>query len=189
VKLEQTARDNEAEAQARVLPTEELNTLADAFGLEAADDRKGFAEKLKTEEGDSSANQKMLATVLKRLDKNKNVDGANAIEKLDSLTDKYAEAKGDPEKLKQLAKSYNMSVGDLNKMMQQTEFLGMREETGTYTQEKLAKEMSAVAGRDIAAETASESASTQHISGEIRVTGDVVNGTGTLQGVTTSLGS
>jgi hypothetical protein len=189
VKLEQTARDNEAEAQARVLPTEELNTLADAFGLETSDDRKSLAEKLKTEEGDSSANQKMLATVLKRLDKNKNVDGANAIEKLDSLTDKYAEAKGDPEKLKQLAKSYNMSVGDLNKMMQQTEFLGMREETGTYTQEKLAKEMSAVAGRDIAAETASESASTQHITGEIRVTGDVVNGTGTLQGVTTSLGS
>jgi hypothetical protein len=142
----------------------------------------------KSDESTSAANQKMLSGILKRLDKNKTVGGTGGIEKLDILTDKYNAAKGDKEKMKALAKEYNMSVGDLEQSMRQTEFLGMAESTDPYTTDKLAKEMSAVASRDIATETASESTSTVSIDGVLKIVGDVVNGNGTFQSTTGALG-
>ena len=192
VVLEKEARAREAEEQAKVLATAELNTLADAFGLDTSESRKALADKLqlkdKSDESTSAANQKMLSGILKRLDKNKTVGGTGGIEKLDILTDKYNAAKGDKEKMKALAKEYNMSVGDLEQSMRQTEFLGMAESTDPYTTDKLAKEMSAVASRDIATETASESTSTVSIDGVLKIVGDVVNGNGTFQSTTGALG-
>lgn len=192
VELEKTAREKEAEEQAKVLATSELNTLADAFGLDTSEERKQLAEKLQVKDKDneatSAANQKMLAGILTRLDKNKNVAGADSIKKLDILTDEYNAVKDDKDKLKALAKQYNMSVGDLETAMRQTEFLGMAESQDEYTTEKLAKEMAAVEGRNIAAETASESASTLTVNGVIKFVGDVVNGNGTLQDTTAAMG-
>jgi len=79
-----------------------------------------------------------------------------------------------------------MTVSDLDKMMENTEFMGMAlgEKGDKYTEERWNKALGAVGDTDIAAQIAEENKSKMEVFGELQVVMiDGVNGRGTLHDV------
>jgi hypothetical protein len=188
ISAEKQARATEAEAEAKVLPTSELNTIADALGLDKSTDRKDLAKNLTGSEGDASvANQKLIAGVLETLNRTGDPDSkVSAIKRLDQLTDRYNAAKGDKKALEALAKEHKMSVSSLEKMMAQTEFLGMAENKGDYSAADFTAAMASSSNTDRGQEAESNSRRI-NLEGTLVVKGELT-GTATLASTTGILG-
>lgn len=164
-----------------------MNPLAEGFGLDAdisnKDARQAFSKAIGSGTSADEANQRMVATAFDRVNKMDGLEGENAGQRLDKLTDEWAEAKT-PEQKAALAKKRNISEGDLDKMMRQTEFLGMREDTDGYSTEDAIKGMSAASQRDIGKEVKEAAENKFTITGgTINFVGDVT-GTGTVSSIT-----
>jgi len=164
-----------------------LTQIAQGFGVEQSADELDQFRSLFS--GSGSAMERNQQLVARALEKVKGFDvqelGTNttAIEKLDAVTDQYAEAET-YEQRKQLAERYNVSLTELDRMMAQTEFTGIGDVSGSYGAEDLAKAMQKYANRDIEKEVKQEEAQTMRITGgTVHITGDVV-GQGTFRDVT-----
>ena len=126
----------------------------------------------------------MLASVLKEVGKLKIGDkDSTAVEKLDVLTDRFNATKTEEDR-KKLANEYGLNPRDLERMMAQTDFLGMGEKKDKYTSDDMRKAMDKVSGRNIAEEVKKDEERTMRITGgTVQFVGDV-NGKGTLSDVT-----
>lgn len=85
-----------------------MNPLAEGFGLDAdisnKDARQAFSKAIGSGTSADEANQRMVATAFDRVNKMDGLEGENAGQRLDKLTDEWAEAKT-PEQKAALAKS------------------------------------------------------------------------------------
>ena len=160
--------------------------LGEAFGLDTtkvSDELTAFQKNI----GDGGAGAKHTqAMVVKALDKVDKLDIGDAtftaIEKLDMLTDQYAEAKT-PKEREALAAKHGMREKDLTKMMKQTSFMELREHAqGKYGAEEYMSASDKVRGLDIAAEVKAEEERQMTLTGTVNITG-VVNGEGTFDNV------
>lgn len=160
------------------------NAIAEGFGIEAGVASDELSEFKKTIEGGGEAqgrNLKMVAGVLAKIEDLDIGDAdATSIEKLDELTDEYDAA--DAAGRKKMAMKYGMQVSDLDTMMAQTDFMGMELTDEKYGQDRFDKALTAVGGKDIAAEVAEEEERQMKITGTVNVTG-VVTGEGTFEDV------
>jgi hypothetical protein len=182
--LEKEGQALAKEAQERDLGNEAMNVLADSFGEKEVDSRQKFKQKLEGGGFSSQVNKSTVASVLKQVGKLKIGDkDATAVEKLDILTDKYSGAKTEEER-KKLASEYGLDSKELDRMMAQTEFLGMKDKKDKYTSDDMRKAMDKVGGRNIAEEVKKDEERTMRITGgTIQFVGDV-NGKGTFSDVT-----
>ena len=185
--LEKEVQRSAKELTDKDLGSDAMNTLADAFGKTTVDDRKKFSTDLGKSGGAAGdRNRQMVANVLKDVGKltHASIGGkdATAIDKLDMLTNEYAKAKT-PEQKKELAKMHGMSTDALESMMKKTEFMGMGDIEGKYTEKHMKDSMSRVSTRDVGADVKKEADKTMKITGTMHLKG-VVNGVGTLQETT-----
>lgn len=179
-------REEEAQAQLKAFRDADLGAtdlaLADAFGLdttEVTDELTAFKSGITDAGPGAKRTQAMVARALDKVGKLDIGDAdSTAVEKLDMLTDQYRDASADERKV--LAQKHGMDVKDLDRMMSQTEFLGMREDKGDYTQDDFKDALKRVGGRDVEAEVAKEEERQMKLTGTVNITG-VVNGEGTFQ--------
>jgi hypothetical protein len=172
------------EAREHDLGNEAINVLADSFGEKAVEGRQKFKQKIEGDGFSGQANRNTVASVLKVVGKLKLGDkDSTAIEKLDILTDRFNATKTEEDR-KKLANEYGLNPRDLERMMAQTEFLGMGEKKDKYTSDDMRKAMDKVSGRNIAEEVKKDEERTMRITGgTVQFVGDV-NGKGTLSDVT-----
>lgn len=182
--LEKEGQEGAKEARERDLGNEAMNVLADAFGEKEGEGRQKFKQKMEKDDYSTKANQSTVASVLKQVGKlNIGDKDTTAVEKLDILTDKFHAAKTEDER-KKLASEYGLSVSSMDRMMAQTEFLGMKDKTDKYTSDDMRQAMDKVSGRNIAEEAKKDEERTMRITGgTVQFVGDVV-GKGTLSDVT-----
>lgn len=186
-----TMSEMEEEAQEKMEAFRRLDlkpaegALAEAFGIDTTQVSDELTEFKADLGGGGAGAERTKAMVAGVLDRIEGIDigdrDATAIEKLDMLTDQYAEAS--PDERKALAQKHGMDIKDLDRMMRQTEFMGMREDEGDYTSEDFKSAMQRVQGRDIAEEVAKEEERQMKLTGTVTVRG-VVNGEGTFDDVT-----
>jgi hypothetical protein len=160
------------------------NAIAEGFGIESGVASDELSDFKKTIEGGGEAQERNLKMVAGVLDQVKDLDigdaDATSIEKLDALTDEYDAA--DAKEKKAMALKYGMTVGDMDRMMKQTDFLGMELTDEQYGQDRFDKALTAVGGKDIAAEVAMEEERQLSITGTVNLTG-VITGEGTFEDV------
>jgi hypothetical protein len=193
------ARQEEDRGELERLQKMELSGVTDlARGLgvstEVGEEDKG----LKTLQGLSSTdkanrNQRLVGSALSKIE-GTDLEGDTSIEKLDFLTDEYA--KGSEDDRKKLAKRAGMSVRELDRMMSQTEFLGL--EGSDVDMSKLDAEgrakflseaLTEVKDRDIGKEQAEEEDKTMKIVGELILDSPLGKTKGSLANTTGSNGS
>lgn len=177
------------DAAAKDLGSDAFNQLADSFGVKSAEERQRFKATVDVAGPAAERNRAMVANALKRVEGFKGLGDkdSTAIEKLDILSDEWSKAKTDTEK-EALAKKYGTDVKSLNRMMSQTEFLGMAQKDAPYTAEDLRKSLEGVSGEDIAEKIKKEEERSMRITGgTLEVTG-VVRGQGTFNNVTGTMG-
>ncbi len=166
--------------------------LAEALGIDtttASEELKEFKALVKESGGTSDASkrtQKMVAESLTEVDRIKGLEGEDAFQKLDTLTDEYQDAT--PKERKALAQKYGMDVDELDHLMRKTEFLGLEnvdlsDMDDKERQEVLAEGLERVMGRDIESEVKSEEERQLTLKGTVNLTG-VVQGEGTFDDVT-----
>lgn len=182
--LEKEGQALAKEARERDLGSEAMNVLATSFGEKEVEGRQKFKQKMEGGGYSSKVNQATVASVLKQVDKLKIGDkDTTAVEKLDILTDKFNATKTEEDR-KKLANEYGLNVRDMERMMSQTEFLGMKDKKDKYTSDDMRKAMDKVSGRNIAEEVKKDEERTMRITGgTVQFVGDVV-GKGTLSDVT-----
>lgn len=182
--LEKEGQALAKEARERDLGNEAINVLADSFGEKDVEGRQKFKQKIEGGGFSGQANRNTVASVLKEVGKLKIGDkDSTAIEKLDILTDRFNATKTEEDR-KKLANEYGLNSRDLERMMAQTEFLGMGEKKDKYTSDDMRKAMDKVSGRNIAEEVKKDEERTMRITGgTVQFVGDV-NGKGTLSDVT-----
>jgi len=186
-----TMKEKEEEAQELLADFRKMDlsrsdlAIAESFGIDTTsvnEDLTAFKEGLGGGGPGSVRTQAMVAGALDRVEDMDIGDAdSTAIEKLDMLTDQYAEATGDERKA--LAQKHGMDIKDLDRMMSQTEFMGMRQDEGEYTTDDFKAAMERVRGRDISAEVAEEEERQMKLTGTITIRG-VVNGEGTVDDMT-----
>lgn len=187
--LERESQKLAKEAKEKDLGSDALNTLADAFGKDSAEERKAFQAKTDVGGENNKRNVQMLANVLSTVDK-LDVEGVEEgpdmqVRKLETLIDEYAKA-ATPEDKKKMAEKYNLSGDQLDRMMKQTEFLGVSEEGQQLTEERLSDRLKSVSGITVEEEIKKEQERTIRITGgTIEVKGDIVGtaNVGELAGV------
>jgi hypothetical protein len=181
----------EAEAQKSLKAERELDlsrsdlALAEGFGIDTTkEDSPELKEFQESIGGHGDSDTRTHALVAGYLTKVEGLEigeaDSTAIEKLDMLTDQYAAA--NPADRKKLAETHKMDVKDLDRMMRQTEFLGLYDDKDAYTKEDFRDAMGQVKGRDIATELAKEEERLLTLTGTVHLTGVVV-GEGTLDNV------
>ena len=188
INLDETLGKEATQLLKSELGSEVTKTLAQGFGVKTTEEKAKFKSKLDFpgSNNNDERNKSMLARALNRvadLDIGGDETDVTAIRKLDLLTDKYSATGGSEAKRKKLAADYNMSLNELDRMMQQTAFLGLDRTTKMPTVEMLTEALHSVAGRDLAEELRKEEERTIRISGgTLDITG-VVTGQGTLNNV------
>jgi hypothetical protein len=170
-----------------------LGSIAAGLGIDLGSgaDIAGLAGDL----GDSETakrNQQMLGGIFTRVGKMEGLEGENAIEKLDTLTDAYLAA--DEAGREQLAQKYGMSVEELDRMMGQTSFMNLGEEdvadmSADEQRDLVTGSLGEVQDRDIGKEQEDREEKTLKITGELvldgpngRTKASVAEGSGTLGG-------
>ena len=166
--------------------------LAEALGIDTtttSEELKEFKSLIKEHAGTSDASQRtqeMVADALDEVDKLEGLEGEDAFQKLDNLTDEYNKAS--PTERKAIAHKYGMAEDELDHLMRKTEFLGLEnldlsDMDDKEKQEVLAEGLERVMGRDIEAEVKQEEERQMKLTGTVNLTG-VVQGEGTFDDVT-----
>jgi len=173
-----------------------LGNLAEGLGISTAvgEEGKGL-DTLRDQLGTSDTakrNQRLIGSALSKVKDVDSLEGDTAIEKLDSLTDQYRQ--GSEADRKKLAQQSGMSVQELDRMMSQTEFLGLGEKdmadmSAEERAESLADSLREVEDRDIGKEQQEQEDKTMKIVGELVLDGPDGRQRGSLANATGSNGT
>ena len=146
----------------------DVTNVAAAFG----DDPEKFTQAIGQLQQTSalSRNLSMMSGVFKNVDKLGDAYGGTSIDRLDRLTDEYA----DPASRKSIADKMGIMPEELDRMMRHTRFLGLGETAEKFTTDSFMASMRRSSGVDIQEKTAEEEAKTLTVEGTINFTGDVV---------------
>lgn len=166
--------------------------LAELFGIDTTSATGEFEDfkSMLAESGGGAAgerNQRMLAGVLSAVSGIEGLEGKDAITKLDTLTDEYAQASSQADK-QAIAEKYGLDFSELDTMMRQSEFMKLKDVdvSNLSDSEKMdltSKSLKDSMGKDIEAEVAAERERQLTLTGTVNITG-VVQGEGTFEDVT-----
>lgn len=180
--MEKFGQDRAKEYQAKDLGSEALNKLADAFNIKSPEERQAFKSKADLGTESAKRNTQMIANVLDQVDKfeMRGEDGEelSKVAKLDALIDEYHKDDQTPEGRKKLAEKYKISEEQLDRMMKQTEFLGVAGDE-RLDEKRLTESLKSVSGRNIEEEVKKEQDRT------IRITGGTIQVQGVITGAAT----
>lgn len=193
--LEEKVQKEAKEARERDTGNESINNLADALGLTSAEDRQAFRSKVDLGGESNARNLQMVSNVLDQVGKiaEKDAEGNVLFEKglskgdrLNQITDEYAAATTADDKRK-VAKKYGLEESQLDRMMSQTEFLGLAGEN-KFDEKRIEEGLKSVSDRDIGKEIKEQEDRTMRLTGTIEVRGDIT-GTATADNLAGIYGS
>jgi len=168
------------EARERDTGNESINNLADALGLTSAEDRQAFRSKVDLGGESNARNLQMVSNVLDQVGKIAEKDAEENIlfekglskgDRLNQITDEYAAATTAEDKRK-VAKRYGLEEEQLDRMMSQTEFLGLAGEN-KFDEKRIEEGLKSVSDRDVGKEVKEQEERTMRLTGTIEVRGDI----------------
>lgn len=177
------ARNKKAELEESMRISDDDRVIAEAVGLDADSPNDAFVAfnaSLSSDDVDVD-NRKLLAKNLTKAGELEIGDeDSTSMEKLDLLTDMVS-GKSSKER-RSIAQKMGMDLESMDLMLRQTKFLGLEEDTDGYSSKDLQSAFSRVAGKSVEESAEKDTVSkVEIVSGTLKITGNVVQGKGTLE--------